>query len=101
SIVGNAQLALGSFVLAQGGFAVTKTQLSGGPFTAANALLVSLTNLDVFAGVGAVYNANGSPTDYSDDTVNTVNAIGLSAHAAEITLALVTAPAGKYTGLQI
>src|SRR4029077_16604184 len=56
SLSGNAQLSLAGFVMAQGAFQVDKTTLNTGAFLAApaQALLVSLSDLDVFAGVGGV-----------------------------------------------
>src|SRR5260221_335479 len=103
SISGNAQLSLAGFVAVQGHFDIAKTTLTdtGGAFTNADALLVSLSNLSVFAGVGGTFDAQGTATDYSDDTLDVSNAIGLSATATSIKLALVTAGTSKWTGLQI
>src|SRR6202008_1270057 len=94
-------LNVAGFVLAAGQFSIAKNKASGSGLANADALAVTFANLQVFAGVGAGFNAGATPADYSDDTIDTSNATGLLATASSLKLALVTTLTAKYTGLEI
>ncbi|MHB1243995.1 MAG: hypothetical protein ACYC1P_11455, partial [Gaiellaceae bacterium] len=83
------------FVLVSGGFAVTKRELTGAAgaidLAGANALIVELTDVDAFVGVGG---------SFSGSTINA--GIGFVIEDLDLSLALVdVSPLVRYTGLEL
>ncbi|GAF82190.1 unnamed protein product, partial [marine sediment metagenome] len=73
----------------------------------ASVMSLTLTNLNLFAGVGATLNENGTPLDQDDDKIDTSGAIGFSISDGTIKFASVR-PASTdpddltaYTGVEI
>src|SRR5688572_28793458 len=91
-VAGTLGLSIGGFVVAAGGFSLVKQTVSGGTVDGADALVVTLTGVSVFAGVGGSLVAN----------VVTPGTIGVSASGINATLAIVRTAGGiSYTGLQL
>src|SRR5688500_7834038 len=63
-------VAVGEFNLDVGQVSTTADNGTAGiSFVNADAVSLTLTDVELFAGVGGSLNANGTPTDFSDDTV--------------------------------
>src|SRR5688572_15206723 len=91
-VAGTLGLSIGGFVVAAGGFSLVKQTVAGGAVDGADALVVTLTGVSVFAGVGGSLAAN----------VVTPGTIGVSASGINATLAIVRTAGGiSYTGLQL
>ena len=91
-VAGTLGLNIGGFVVAAGGFSFVKQTVSGGTVNGASALVFTLTDVSVFAGVGGTL-----------DAANVVGqgSIGVFAQHIDATLGLVTVDATRYTGLQL
>ena len=95
SIEGSVDLDLFGLVLATGTFEMTQqdgvaiNDGNGINLTNASLMTVSLSNLNLFVGVGASLNDNGSPDDLSDDFINTGSAIGFEVAGASLDMAIV------------
>src|SRR5688572_11395464 len=91
-VAGRLGLSIGGFVVAAGGFSLVKQTVSGGTVDGADALVVTLSGVSVFAGVGGSLVGN----------VVTPGTIGVSASGINATLAIVRTAGGvSYTGLQL
>src|SRR5205823_5447069 len=81
------------------------TSASDGTTTLSNAdlLALTLTSPSLFAGVGGSLDANGTATDRSDDLIVTAGAVGFSASASSLKLAIVRqgASGNRYLGLEV
>src|SRR5688572_7251382 len=92
-VAGTLGLSIGGFVVAAGGFSLVKQTVAGGTVDGADALVVTLTGVSVFAGVGGSLSAAN---------VVTPGTIGVSASGINATLAIVRTAGGvSYTGLQL
>src|SRR5688572_20628189 len=92
-VAGTLGLSIGGFVVAAGGFSLVKQTVAGGAVDGAEALVVTLTGVSVFAGVGGSLSAAN---------VVTPGTIGVSASGINATLAIVRTAGGvSYTGLQL
>ena len=95
SIEGSVDLDLFGLVLATGTFEMTQqdgvviNDGNGINLTNASLMTVSLSNLNLFVGVGASLDENGSPDDISDDFINTGSAIGFTVAGASLDMAIV------------
>ena len=93
SATGDLALDLGGFVVMTGTLSVAKGTVSGTDTTTvladAGALSFSLTNLNLFVGVGAILDDGALPNDVSDDSIDTTDAVGFSVAGASLSLAIV------------
>ncbi|MBK8118788.1 MAG: hypothetical protein IPK39_05860 [Sulfuritalea sp.] len=76
-------VAKGDFTIALG--QVKSAALPSGANAEADAMTLSLSNVGVFVGVGGTLNANGTPNDYSNDTVGN-GTLGFGATVGKLTL---------------
>src|SRR5262249_13437003 len=76
SLSADAQLSVFGFVVVAGHVTIDKTLANGNGLTDADALIVSLTDVHAFVGVGGGFDAHGTADDYSDDTIDTSGGIG-------------------------
>ncbi|MDX6411750.1 MAG: hypothetical protein QOE91_1266, partial [Gaiellaceae bacterium] len=94
------------FVTAVATFDVNKQTVSGADtagtsFTNAGLLSITLSNASVFVGVGATFDQHGTPLDYSNDTINTANAIGFTASVGSFRFVTIQKLLVTYTAIQI
>ena len=112
-IDGHASLDLFGFVVGMADFSIlqgTTTVHTGNPaigasgtLTDASVMVVTLSNLNLFAGAGAALNDNGTPADTSDDAIDRNGAIGFDISGGMVTLDVVrpAASGASYTGLSV
>ena len=104
SATGDLAMDLGGFVVAIGSLSLTKGQVSGTDGTTvlagAGALSFSLTNVNLFVGVGAVLDDGVLADDVSDDLIVTTDAVGFSVAGASLSLAIVEQGGVTYTGTE-
>ena len=98
---GTVALDVAGFVVGQGSFAITKgtvdLDLNGNGFSESDPddlndapiMVVSLSGVDLFVGVGGSLDDNGTPQDFADDGIATDDAVGFAVEDAGLELAIV------------